>query len=136
MNQLFFAKGYQRKPYAADIATVNPQYVVHAADLQEDLAQLAAARWILQRLPRYPNHLVVALLDAAQVDVLDGIVRLRHFPRAARAVDDGTFHRGDHRFLVADVALHLVQRLREQLAGVVALHRIDVRLDLVRFRIG
>src|SRR6266850_7134770 len=75
------------------------------------LLQLASSRGVFERLPGDADHLVVAFLGAAQVDILDRIVRLRHLPLAARAVDDRGLHRRDYRAPVTDVAPDLVERL-------------------------
>src|SRR6185436_21106731 len=61
------------------------------------LTHLASSRWIFQRFPGDANHLVVAFLGTAQIDILDWVVRLRHLPLAAWTVDDRGLHRRDHR---------------------------------------
>src|SRR5687767_4286064 len=47
---------------------------------------LAASAGVGQRLRGNPDHLVVLVLDAAQVDVLHRVVGRAHRPLAARAV--------------------------------------------------
>src|SRR5438105_3110034 len=92
----------------------------------------AAGAGIGQGLGGDADHLVLAVLDAAQVDVLDRVVRLAHGPLAARAVDRGGLHRLVQCLLVRQVALHGVGPGKQQLAAVVALHRIDIGLQLER----
>src|SRR6266498_3588825 len=67
---------------------------------------LAAASRILERFPCDSNVLVLLAHALAQVAVLDRVVRPRHRPLAARAVDRHAFHRGDHRLRCLEVALH------------------------------
>ena len=71
--------------------------------------------------------------DFAQINILDRIVRFRHRPGAARAVDLGLLHGGDHFLALADVAFHGVEPGGEQQAGIVALHGVDVRVERVSF---
>src|SRR5688500_13468906 len=69
---------------------------------------------------------IQAALHLAQIDVLHGVVRLGEAQGAARAVDLGGRHGGDHLRARRGIALHGIEADAEQRAGVVALHRIDV----------
>src|SRR6185437_470166 len=91
----------------------------------------AAARRVFQRFPCDADHLVRIALDAAQVDILDRIVRLRHRPGPSRAVDLDLFQCAVQRLPVAEAALDRVEAAMEQQCGVVTLHGVDVGLDAV-----
>src|SRR3954466_7122942 len=87
---------------------------------------------IFQRLPRYADHLVIALLHLAQINILNRVVRLGHFPLAAGTVDDSAFHGGNNGLLVGDVSFYFIQRLSQQQTGVKTLDSVDVGLGLIR----
>src|SRR3989344_5812929 len=91
-------------------------------------AHAAAGTAVGQGLGGNANHIVFLVLDAAQVDVLHGVVCLAHRPLAARAVDGGAFHRLDDGSLGGQVALDGVGALHQQKAGVVALYRVHIGL--------
>ena len=52
--------------------------------------------------------------DFAEIDVLDWIVRFRHSPGTARAVDLGLFHGSDHFLALSDIAFNRVDSGGEQ----------------------
>jgi hypothetical protein len=82
------------------------------------------------------HQLVLLAVDLAQVDVLHRVVRLADRERAARAVDLGLLDGGGELGLLRDVALHRVQADAQHLRGVVALHGVDVGLQLEGLGVG
>jgi len=87
-------------------------------------------------LAGHADHLVLLAHHLAQIDVLHRVVRLRDAERTARAIDPGLLHRGGELRLLADVTLGGRQADAQDLAGVVALHGVDVRLQLEGLGIG
>ncbi len=84
-----------------------------------------------QGLHRHAADLVLAAVHLAQVEVLHRVVGLGEREHAARAVDLGGFHGLDDVRLARHIALHGIGAGGQQLRGVVALHRVHVRLELV-----
>src|SRR5918992_680730 len=82
--------------------------------LRGELLHLTAASWIGERFMRNVDEPVLAADDFAQVDVLDGIVRLGHDPGAAWAIDPGVFHGDNHFLAFAKVALDSLQPGRQE----------------------
>src|SRR6266446_6768615 len=94
-------------------------------------SQLAAARRILERLPRDADHLIGVALDASQVDILNRVVRPRHRPHAARAVDLDLLQRVVQSLLVAEAALDRGEPAAEEQRGIVTLDGVYIRLHAV-----
>src|SRR5262249_28182851 len=92
------------------------------------LWHLAAGHGVGEGLVSDTEHHFFPSLNLPEIDVLNGVVRLGHGPFSARAVDLRRFQRCDDLLLGACVALHLGERLGEELAGVIPLDGIDIGL--------
>ncbi len=68
---------------------------------------LTSPRRIGERFVRDADEFILTADHFAQINILDRIVRFRHRPGAARAVDLGLLHGGDHFFALADIAFRL-----------------------------
>ena len=86
---------------------------------------------VRQGLDGHAFQFIVVALDLTQIDVLHRIMTGRQTEFAARAVDLSAAHAGDHLVLLLDVAAGGFQARCQQLRSVVALHGIDVGIDLV-----
>src|SRR6266567_139846 len=93
---------------------------------------LAAARGIGERLGGDAHVLVLEPLGLAQIDVLDRVVRLGERELAARTVDGRLLHGGDQGVACTDIALDGAETGDQELAGVVALHGVDVGVAVDR----
>ena len=90
------------------------------------LGQFAARARVGEVLDNDADHLVLAALCLAQIDVLRDVLRRRHGYRPARRFDFGSAQRLVEVGFVLDVALGGRQTNGEELRRVVALHGVDV----------
>src|ERR1700730_12589009 len=96
---------------------------------------LATVRGIVERFPCDADHLVGVAFDAAQIDVLDRVVRLGHGPGPSWAVDLGLAQRAVERLLVTEAAPDRGQARGKEQRRVVSLHGVDIRLHAVSLAI-
>src|SRR5438132_534445 len=97
---------------------------------------LAAVRGIVERFPCDADYLVGVAFDAAQIDILDRVLRLGHRPNPTRAVDLFLLQRAVQSFLVPETAFDRGKAAGKQEARVVPLYCVHIGLHTVLFAIG
>src|SRR5215207_759552 len=93
----------------------------------------AAAGGIGEVRVRDRDVFVPSVAHLAQIDVLHDVVGLREADRPARAVDLRALHRGDHLVAGAGVAADGREADIEERGRVVALHGVDVAVEVGPF---
>src|SRR5262245_25637929 len=88
--------------------------------------QPAAGARIGQVLGRDAHDLVLPAFGSAQIDVLRDVLRRRHGDGSARGIDLGRPQRLIEIGFVLDVAADRLESQGQQLAGIVALHGVDI----------
>src|ERR1700682_1747822 len=90
--------------------------------LSRSRLHLATVRGIVERFPCDADHLVGVAFDAAQIDVLNRVVRLGHSPDSPRAVALSLAHRAVERLLITETAPDRGKAGGKEQRRVVSLH--------------